>query len=125
MVKSALLLIAFPCALLAQAEPTPPKVWIDQLYPYFSYNSIDGFWFGGHYGWVSPIGFAERAEPYFGRIGVDAAASTEGSYTFIANAQMPAYWDGLLFELALFAVLSKGLGYYCRGDGAAAHSEAT
>ena len=125
MVKSALLLIAYPCALLAQAEPTPPKVWIDQLYPYFSYNSIDGFWLGGHYGWVSPIGFVERPEPYFGRIGLDASASTEGSYTFIANAQMPAYWDGWRFGLALFAVRSNRLGYYGQGNGTAFDNDST
>jgi outer membrane protein assembly factor BamA len=103
---------------MAQAEPKPPEIpkqWIDQLYPYFSYGSIDGVWFGGHYGWVSPL-FAERPEPYFGRIGLDAAMSTEGSYNVIVNAQLPAYWDGWRVGLALFAIRSNRLGYYGQGN---------
>lgn len=127
MLRLGLLLIALPCALLAQTggAPTPPKQWIDQLYPYLSYGSIDGFWFGGHYGWVSPLGFVERPEPYFGRIGLDAAASTVGSYTVIANAQMPAYWDGWRFGLAVFAIRSNRLGYYGQGNTTAFDHDST
>jgi len=124
-----LLLIAFPCALAAQAEPSPSidprKHWMDELYPYAWYSSIDGFWFAGHYGWVSPIGYVERPEPYFGRLAFDAGASTEGSYTLLANAQLPAYWDGWRLGVALFAIRSNRLGYYGQGNGTSFDKDST
>jgi hypothetical protein len=121
-------LLAFPCALAAQAEPspaTPPKQWVDQLYPYAWYSSIDGFWFAGHYDWTSPLGFVDRPEPYFGRLAFDAAASTEGSYALLANAQLPAYWDGWRFGLALFAIRANRLGYYGQGNDTSVDSDST
>jgi outer membrane protein assembly factor BamA len=122
-----LLLLMLPCGLAAQEDykPVVPRTWIDQLYPYFSYSSIDGFWFGGHYGWVSPLGFLERPEPYFGRVGLDASVSTQGSYSVIANAQMPAYWDGWRFGLTVFAIRQNRLGYYGQGNNTTFDSDST
>ena len=123
-----LVLLVLPCALGAQAEPNPPDPrnnWADRLYPYAWYSSIDGFWFAGHYDWSSPMGFVERPEPYFGRIAFDAAASTEGSYAVIANAQVPAYWDGWRFGLALFAIRANRLGYYGQGNNTTFESDST
>src|SRR5437899_11719300 len=69
------------------AEPNPRHNWVDHLYPAIWYSSIDGFWLAGHYDWSSPMGFAERPEPTFARIALDAGASTQGSYSIIADAQ--------------------------------------
>ena len=51
--------------------PGPRKYWVDHLYPFLYYSTIDGFWVAGHYDWSSPMGFAERPEPTFGRIALD------------------------------------------------------
>ena len=80
------------------------------------YNSVDGFWFGGHYDWSSPMGFAERPEPSFGRIAFDAGASTQGSYIVVADAQAPAYWDGWRLGLTLSLTRANRLGYYGQGN---------
>ena len=100
----------------AQTEPSPRSPWIDHLYPYAWYSSIDGFWLAGHYDWTSSLGAVERPEPYFGRIAFDGAASTEGSYSVVANAQLPAYWDGWRVGLAVFGIRSNRLGYYGQGN---------
>ena len=102
--------------LAAQAEPNPKHPWVDHLYPFVSYSSIDGFWFAGHYDWSSPMGFAERPEPSFGRVAFDAGASTQGSYLAVADAQAPAYWDGWRFGLTLSLIRANRLGYYGQGN---------
>ena len=89
---------------------------MDHLFPYIYYSSIDGFWFAGHYDWSSPMGFVERPEPNFGRIAFDAAASTQGSYAFVIDAQAPAYWDGWRLGLTFSAVRNNRLGYYGQGN---------
>ena len=101
---------------LAAQDPDPRKNWVDHLFPYIYYSSIDGFWFAGHYDWSSPMGFVERPEPNFGRIAFDAAASTQGSYAFVIDAQAPAYWDGWRLGLTLSAVRNNRLGYYGQGN---------
>src|SRR5204862_2448991 len=78
----------------AQVAKDPRNAWTDHRYPAFWYTSIDGFWFAGHYDWSSAIGFAERPEPTYARIALDAGASTAGSYSVILDAQAPAYWEG-------------------------------
>lgn len=105
-------------ALAAQEEPAadPRRQWVDHLYPFLFYSSVDGFWFAGHYDWSSPMGFAERPEPNFARIALDAGASTEGSRSLVLDAQAPAYWDGWRFALSLSAVRANRLGYYGQGN---------
>jgi outer membrane protein assembly factor BamA len=80
------------------------------------YTSVDGFWLGGHYDWSSPMGFTDRPEPNFGRIALDAGASTQGSYAFILDAQAPAYWDGWRLGLTLSLTRANRLGYYGEGN---------
>ena len=62
------------------------------------------------------MGFTDRPEPNFGRIALDAGASTQGSYAFIADAQAPAYWDGWRFGLTLSLTRANRLGYYGQGN---------
>ena len=100
----------------AQTDTSLKRLWFDHLYPFVYYSSIDGFWGGGHYDWSSPIGFAERPEPTLGRVGLDAGASTQGSYSLVADAQFPAYWDGWRFGLTLDLVRANRLGYYGVGN---------
>src|SRR3989441_5345034 len=110
------LLVALASPLAAQTEANPKHEWVDHLYPYVSYSSIDGFWAAGHYDWSSPMGFAERPEPNFGRVALDAGASTQGSYLIIADAQAPAYWDGWRLGLSLSLARANRLGYYGQGN---------
>lgn len=92
------------------------RVWIDQLYPYAYYSTVDGFWIAGRYGWYSPMGFTERPEPNFASIKFDAAASTQGSYLLSVDAAAPAYWDGWRIALTLSAARANRLGYYGQGN---------
>jgi hypothetical protein len=101
--------------LSAQAPPDPPKFWVDHLYPYIYYSSVDGFWFAGHYDRSSPMGLA-RPEPNFARIAFDAGASTQGSYSVVLDAQAPAYWEGWRIALTLSAIRANRLGYYGQGN---------
>jgi outer membrane protein assembly factor BamA len=112
------LVCLLPATLAAQDETASPprRIWIDQLYPFFYYSSVDGFWFGGHYGWSSPMTDSERPEPHFGILRLDASASTQGSYVVTADAQAPAYWDGWRFGLTLTAARANRLGYYGQGN---------
>jgi len=98
------------------AQPNPRHNWVDHLYPAIWYSSIDGFWLAGHYDWSSPMGFAERPEPTFARIALDAGASTQGSYSIIADAQAPAYWDGWRFGLTAGLIRANRFGYYGQGN---------
>jgi len=102
--------------LAAQTEPTSKHAWVDHLYPFAYYSSVDGFWFAGHYDWSSPMGFADRPEPNFGRVALDVGASTQGSYAFIVDAQAPAYWDGWRLGLTLSLIRANRLGYYGEGN---------
>ena len=113
-----MLLVALAGAspLAAQTEPTSKHAWVDHLYPIAYYSSIDGFWGAGHYDWSSPMGFADRREPYFGRVALDIGASTQGSYAFIVDAQAPAYWDGWRLGLTLILTRANRLGYYGQGN---------
>lgn len=113
------LLWLFPAALASQepAEPPAPRhIWIDQLYPFVYFSTVDGFWLGGHYGWSSPMTVHERPEPHFGILRLDAAASTQGSYLVVADAQAPAYWDGWRVGVTLTAARANRLGYYGQGN---------
>ncbi len=110
-------------ALLAAALAPPALAaqrgaWVDQLYPYAYYSTIDGFWLAGRYGWYSPMGFTERPEPNWASVKFDAAASTQGSYLLSADAAAPAYWDGWRLALTLSAARSNRLGYYGQGNAA-------
>jgi outer membrane protein assembly factor BamA len=98
------------------ASSDPRKLWVDHLYPYAYYSSIDGFWFAGHYDWSSPMGFTERPEPNFARIALDAGVSTQGSHSLVLDAQAPAYWDGWRFGVSLSQVRANRLGYYGLGN---------
>jgi len=73
-------------------------------------------WIGLHYGRYSPVGFAERPEPNFAWINLDAGASTQGSYAFIMDAQAPAWWAGWRAGLTFGAVRVNRLGYYGLGN---------
>ncbi|HEY7194954.1 MAG TPA: BamA/TamA family outer membrane protein [Gemmatimonadales bacterium] len=97
-------------------EPIQRRQWIDHLYPFVYYTSADKFWFGGHYDWSSPLGFAERPEPYFARAALDVGASTQGSYAVILDAQAPAYWDGWRLGLTVSFLRANRLGYYGQGN---------
>lgn len=116
-------------ALAAQASAEPPtgprRTWVDHLYPYAYYSTVDGFWIAGHYDWSSPIGFAERPEPTFGRVAFDAGASTAGSYMLTADAQLPAFWDGWRAGLTLTLNRANRLGYYGQGNATTFDSDST
>lgn len=100
----------------SQAPLEPRKYWVDHLYPFLYYSSVDGFWIAGHYDWASPMGFAERPEPNYGRIALDVGASTQGSYAVIIDAQAPAYWEGWRVGLTLSLTRANRLGYYGQGN---------
>jgi len=110
-IAAALLAALAPALVAAQRG-----VWVDQLYPYAYYSTIDGFWIAGRYGWFSPMGFTERPEPNFAAIKFDVAASTQGSYLISADAAAPAYWDGWRLALTLTASRANRLGYYGQGN---------
>ena len=92
------------------------RYWKDTLYPFFYYTSIDGFWFGGHYGVYSPVLAWERPERYNAAVSVDASHSTEGSYRAILLADAPAWWDGWRAAASLAAIRLNRLGYYGLGN---------
>jgi len=73
-------------------------------------------WVGLHYGRYSPLGFAQRPEPNFASINLDAGASTQGSYAFVVDAQAPAWWAGWRAGLTFGAVRVNRLGYYGLGN---------
>ena len=109
----------------AQVAADPRNTWTDHLYPALWYSSIDGFWFAGHYDWSSAIGFAERPEPTYARIALDAGASTAGSYSVILDAQAPAYLEGWRFGLALYGIRANRLGYYGLGNSTTFDTDST
>ena len=62
------------------------------------------------------MGFADRPEPHFGRVALDAGASTQGSYLIVLDAQAPAYWDGWRLGLTVSVLRANRLGYYGQGN---------
>ena len=64
------------------------------------------------------MGFVERPEPNFGRFALDVGGSTQGSYAFILDGQLPAYWDGWRLGLTLSVIRGNRLGYYGQGNDA-------
>ena len=92
------------------------RYWRTTLYPYVYYSSIDGFWGAGHFTKYSPIGFVERPEMNYAGVSLDAAASTQGSYLVVADAQAPALWDGWRAGLTLTAARANRFGYYGLGN---------
>ena len=98
--------------LLAAAAPglAAQRYWRSTLYPNLSHSPGDGLWIGLHYGRYSPVGFAERPEPNFASINLDAGASTQGSYALVVDAQAPAWWAGWRVGLTFGAVRVNRLG---------------
>jgi outer membrane protein assembly factor BamA len=107
---AALCLLAWAPSLNAQ------RVWHKALYPYAYYSAGDGFWGAAHLGLYSPIGFAERPERDAASINFDAAASTHGSYGFVADAQLSGLWTGWRVRLTLSAARDNRLGFYGLGN---------
>jgi len=107
---------ALALAALAPTVLAAQRVWVNQLYPYAYYRTIDGFWLAGRYGWSSPMRFAERPEANWASVKLDAAASTQGSYRLAVDAEAPAYWDGWRVGLTLTAARANRLGYYGQGN---------
>jgi outer membrane protein assembly factor BamA len=73
-------------------------------------------WGALRYGRYSPVAFAERPEPNFASINLDAGASTQGSYAFVVDAQAPAWWAGWRAGLTFGAIRANRLGYYGLGN---------
>jgi len=69
-----------------------------------------------HYGRYSPLGFVERPEPDRAALNVDAGASTQGSYSILADARAPAWWEGWRVAITLGARRQNRLGYYGLGN---------
>ncbi len=120
-----LVALAVASPLAAQTEPAAKHTWVDHLYPFVYYSTIDGVWLAGHYDWSSPMGFAERPEPTFGRVAFDVGASTQGSYAFILDAQAPAYWDGWRLGFTLGLTRANRLGYFGQGNGSTYDPDST
>ena len=119
MIRRALATLCLAPAALGAQEP----VWIDQLYPFAYYSTIDGFWLGGHYGWSSPMTAERRPEPHFANLRFDAAASTQGSYAVVLDAQAPGYWDGWRLGMTFHLTRSNRLGYYGQGNDTEFHAD--
>jgi outer membrane protein assembly factor BamA len=92
------------------------RVWHRSLYPYAYYSSIDGLWLAGHVGVSTPIGFAERPEPHAAALNLDAGTSMQGSYSVVADAQVPALWAGWRLRVTLSAARDNRLGFYGLGN---------
>jgi outer membrane protein assembly factor BamA len=67
----------------------------------------------------------ERPEPSYGRAALNVAASTQGSYAFILDGQLPAYWDGWRVGLTLSLIRGNRLGYYGQGNDTPYDSDST
>lgn len=118
------LALALAClALVADAPAAQERVWIDQLYPFAYYSTVDGLWIGGHYGWSSPMTISSRPEPHFANLRVDGSASTQGSYAIVLDAQAPAYWNGWRVGLTFGAARANRLGYYGQGNDTPFHAD--
>jgi hypothetical protein len=91
------------------------QTWQSNIYPYAYYSAIDGWWAGVHGGMTDPDA-SERSAPYGAALGVDASASTAGSYAFIASARAPAYWPHWRAAITLTAACDNRLGFYGLGN---------
>src|SRR5207244_4188558 len=105
----ALLTAALPSALRGQ------RYWRSNFYPYVAYSPAEGLVGALHYGRYSPLGFVERPEPDRAALNVDAGASTQGSYSILADARAPAWWEGWRVAITLGARRQNRLGYYGLG----------
>ncbi|HTY06725.1 MAG TPA: BamA/TamA family outer membrane protein [Gemmatimonadales bacterium] len=104
-------------AALGGASPLAgQRVWTNTLYPYAYYTSVDGFWIAGHFSEYSPLGFAPRPEANGAAVTVDGAASTQGSYLLLVDAEAPALWDGWRVGLTLSANRDNRLGFFGPGN---------
>lgn len=108
---------ALACTFSVIATPLgAQRYWLETLYPLPYYSSIDGFWLTGYYGRWSPVGFAERPEPYLAAWSLNAGWSTAGSYFAIADYQAPAWWQGWRAGLTATAARANRQGYYGLGN---------
>ena len=73
----------------------------------------------------SPLAFADRPEANFARFALDVGGSTQGSYAFILDGQVPAYWDGWRLGLTLSLIRANRLGYYGQGNDAPYEPDST
>jgi Omp85 superfamily domain len=107
-------------ALLGMTAGTPSlaaqRVWHNTLYPYAYYTTLDGFWGGGHYRRSSPLGYVEGPEAQAAALSFDAGASTQGSYRLLADAFMPALWNGWRLRVTLGAARENRFGFYGLGN---------
>lgn len=105
-------------SVLAACAPTlgAQRVWQRTAYPYLYYLTADGLWIGARYARYSPIGFKERPEPNAAAFSLDAAASVQGSYAIVADAQAPALWDGWRVGFTLAVARENRLGFYGLGN---------
>ena len=101
---------------MAAPAVSAQRYWRANFYPYLSHSTGDGLWGALHYGRYSPVGFGERPEPNYASINLDAGGSTQGSYSFVVDAQAPAWWAGWRTALTFGAVRANRLGYYGLGN---------
>src|SRR2546426_5357753 len=91
----------------------PPR---STLFPYTPLFRSDGLWGAFHYGRYSPVGFVERPEPNLAALNFHASASTRGSWSLVADAEAPAWWEGWRAGLTLTAARDNRLGFYGLGN---------
>ena len=105
--------------MLAGAAATPlgaQRFWKETFYPLPYVSAADGLWLWAHYGRSSPVGFAERPEPYLAAVNLDAGASTQGSYSFAIDLQAPVWWQGWRVAVTATVARANRLGYYGLGN---------
>ena len=109
-------LLAIGLVALGATPLAAQRYWKDTLYPFVFYTSIDQFWFGGHYGWTSPLSQIERPERWHASVSGDVSFSTTGSYRLVALADFPAWWDGWRASLVVAGLRANRLGYFGLGN---------
>ncbi|HUL49307.1 MAG TPA: BamA/TamA family outer membrane protein [Gemmatimonadales bacterium] len=92
------------------------RVWHTAVYPTFRYSTVDGFWGAANVAVSTPIGFTERREAYAARYAFSAGWSTSGSYAYVADAALPAYWEGWRLRVTAAATRDNRLGFYGIGN---------
>jgi len=100
----------------APADVNAQRVWNTAFYPTFRYSTVDGFWGSANVAIATPIGFTERREAYAARYAFSAGWSTSGSYAYIADAALPAYWEGWRLRVTAAATRDNRLGFYGIGN---------
>jgi hypothetical protein len=113
--------LRFVCLALALAATVSPalaaqRYWRANFYPYLAYTPSDGLVGALHYGRYSPLGFVERPEPERASLNLDVGGSTQGSFSFVADARAPAWWDGWRAALTVGIRRDNRLGYYGLGN---------